>query len=116
MGISVPVNQLHIDPHLVSHFLHAAFEKVRYTKLPCDVAEIPWLALILLCGSARNYFQTRNASKPCQDLLVDAFSEIRIIWIRTKVSKGKHCNPACDRLVDKFALPNDPTSSCRQCD
>ena len=33
MGISLRVNQLHVDPHLVGRFLHATLKNVRYSKL-----------------------------------------------------------------------------------
>ena len=57
MGIGLRVNQLHIDPHLVGRFLHAALKNVRYAKLLRDLGEIARFALILLRGRARNYFQ-----------------------------------------------------------
>src|SRR4030095_1579545 len=66
VGISLRVNQLHTDPHLVGHFLHAALKNVRYAKLLGDLGEIGRLALILLGGSAWNYFQTRDAMQPRQ--------------------------------------------------
>ena len=56
MGIGLRVNQLHIDPHLIGHFLHATFKDVRDAKLLRDLAEIGRFALILLRGSARDYF------------------------------------------------------------
>ena len=56
MGIGLRVNQLHIDPHLIGRFLHATLKNVRYAKLLRDLAQIPRFALILLRGSARNYF------------------------------------------------------------
>ena len=56
MGIRLGVDQLHIDPHLVGHFLHAALNNVCYPKLLRDLVEITRLAVIALRGSARNYF------------------------------------------------------------
>jgi hypothetical protein len=56
MGIGLRVNQLNIDPHLIGHFLDATLKNVRYAKLLRDLAEIGRFALILLRGSARDYF------------------------------------------------------------
>ena len=52
--------------------------------------EISRFALILLRGSARNYFQIRDASQPRQDLLLDAISEIGVIWIGAEIFKRKN--------------------------
>ena len=56
VGIGLRVNQLHIDPHLTSYFLHATLNNVRHAKLLRDLAESGRFALILLHGSARDYF------------------------------------------------------------
>jgi hypothetical protein len=52
MGIGLGINQLHIDPHLIGRFLHAAFKNVCYAKLLGDLGEIARFVLILLCRSA----------------------------------------------------------------
>ena len=83
MGIGLRVDQLHIDPHLIGRFLHATFKNVRYAKLLRDLSEIARFALIALRGSARNYFQVCDLSQPRQDLLLDPFGEIGVIWIAT---------------------------------
>ena len=54
MGIGWRVNQLHIDPNLVSDFLDAALKNVRYAKLLRDLGQIARFALIALGGSTRN--------------------------------------------------------------
>src|SRR4029077_14697229 len=95
MGIGLCVNQLHIDPHLIGRFLHATFKNVLYAKLLGDLTKILGLALILLCGSARNYFQTRDASQPRQDLLVDTVCKIGAIRIVAEIFKWKHCDSVC---------------------
>ena len=87
MGISLRVDQLNIDPHLVGRFLHAAFKNVRYAKLLGDLAEIPRFALILLRGSARNYFQVCDARQPRQDLLLNTVAEIGVIRIAAQILK-----------------------------
>jgi len=79
------VNQLNIDPHLIGRFLHATLKNVRHPKLLRDLAEIPGFALIAQRGTARNHFQIRDASQPCQDLLLNAVREIRVIWIRAQI-------------------------------
>ena len=56
VGISLRVNQLNIDPRLISRFLHATLKNGRYPKLLRDLGEIAWLALILLRRSAGNDF------------------------------------------------------------
>src|SRR5262249_38404262 len=56
MGIGLCIHQLHIDPHLISYFLHASLKNGRDTELLRDVPEIGRSALILLRGSARDYF------------------------------------------------------------
>src|SRR5207249_10777560 len=53
MGTGLRVNQLYIDPHLISRFLHAALKNVRYAKLLRVLGEIEWFALIGVCGSVR---------------------------------------------------------------
>ena len=60
MGIGLRVNQLYIDPDLIGRFLHGTLNNVCHAKLLCDLGEIARFALILLCGSARNYFQIRD--------------------------------------------------------
>ena len=55
VGIGLGVKQLNIDPHLIGRFLDAALKNVRHAKLPRDLGEIAWLALIPLRRSARNY-------------------------------------------------------------
>src|SRR5206468_2717411 len=79
MGISLRVDQLNSDSHVVGRFLHAAFKNVRYAKLLSDLAQIPRFALILLRGSARNDFQVCDARQPRQDLLLNPVAEIGVI-------------------------------------
>ncbi len=100
MGIGLRVNQLNIDPHLIGRFLHATLNNIRYAKLLGDLAQIPRFALVVLRGSARNYFQVCDASQPGQDLLLDAVREIGVIWIGTEIFKRQHCDSACYRLTD----------------
>jgi len=45
-------DQLHVDAHLISRTLYAAFENVRDPKLLGDLGQIARLALILLRGGA----------------------------------------------------------------
>ena len=85
MGIRLRVNQLHTDPHLVGRFLHATLKNVRYAKLLRDLGKIARFALIALRGSARNYFQIRDAGQSRQDLLLDTISEVGVIRIGTEV-------------------------------
>src|SRR6266496_3229086 len=92
MGISLRVDQLNSDSHVVGRFLHATFKDVRNTKLLRDVAEIPRFALILLRGSTRNDFQVCDASQPRQDLLLNAVAEIGVIWIAAQILKWQHGN------------------------
>ncbi len=40
MGIGRGMDQLHIDPHLVAGFLHAALQNVCYAKLLRDLGQI----------------------------------------------------------------------------
>ena len=56
MRIGLRVNQLNIDPHLITRFLHATLKNVRHTKLLRDLGEIARFALIALRGRARNDF------------------------------------------------------------
>ena len=39
MRVGRGLDQLHVDPHLVVGFLHAAFEDVRHAELLRDLAE-----------------------------------------------------------------------------
>ena len=64
-------------------------------------------ALILLRGSARNYFQICDASQPRQDLLLNAVREIGVIWIGAEVFKRQNGDSVCYWMADKFAFPND---------
>jgi hypothetical protein len=54
--VGLRVNQLNIDPHLISHFLHSTFKNVRYSKLLRDLSGILGIAVLVLSGRARNYF------------------------------------------------------------
>ena len=90
MRIRLSVNQLHIDPHLIGRFLHAAFKNVRDTKLLCDLGEFARFALIALRGSARDYFQIRDLSQPRQDLLLDTLSEVGVVSVGAEIFKWQH--------------------------
>src|SRR4030095_6532102 len=90
MRVGLRVNQLHTDPHLVARSLHATLKNIRYAKLLRDLGKIASFALIQLRGSARNYFQIRNASQSCQDLLVATICEVSVSRIGTEVLKREH--------------------------
>jgi len=70
--------------------LHATLNNIRHAKLLRDFAEIARFILLVLRGSARNDFQIRDASKPCQDLLLNAISEIGVIWIAAQIFKRQN--------------------------
>src|SRR5215471_471917 len=114
MGIGSRVNQLHIDPDLVSCFLHATLKNIRYAKLLCDLREIAGFALILLRGSARNYFQVSDASKARQDLLMHAIGKIGLIRVSAEILKRQNSDSIFHRMTDEFALPNDPACRCSE--
>src|SRR5215813_3609515 len=117
MRVGLGVNQLHIDPQLIGCFLNAALENVRYAKLLRDLGNIVRFAVIALRGSARNYFQIRDASQARQDFILDALGEIGVVWIVTQVVKRKNGDSVCyHRMLDKFGFPNNPSSSCCQSD
>src|SRR5262245_10397939 len=113
MGIGLRVNQLNIHPHLIGRFLDAALEDVRYAKLLRDLAKIPGFALIALRRSARNYFQICDTSEACQDLVLDAVSEIAIGWVWAEVFKRQNGDSVCYRLPDELTFPDNPCRSCR---
>src|SRR5215470_4792774 len=83
------VNQADIDPYLIACLLDATLKDVRYAKLLRDLGKIARLALILLRGSARNHFQIRDFSQTRQDFLLDAISEISVLWIAAQILKGQ---------------------------
>jgi hypothetical protein len=56
------VNQVNIDPHLITRLLNATLKDVRYAKLLCDFNEIARFALISLSRRARNHFQIPDLS------------------------------------------------------
>ncbi len=57
MRIGLSIDQLHAHPHLIVHFLDAAFEDVRYIELFCDLTQISRRALEFLGRRARDHFQ-----------------------------------------------------------
>jgi hypothetical protein len=78
---------VNIDPHLIACFLDATLKDVRYAKLLRDLSKIARFTLILLRRSARNYFQIRDFSQTRQDFLLDAVSEISVLWIAAQILK-----------------------------
>src|SRR5437868_15034449 len=84
---SLRVNQVNIDPDLIACFLHATLEDVHYAKLLRDLSKIARFALILLRRSAGNHLQIRDFSQTRQHFLLDAVSEISVLWIAAQVLK-----------------------------
>ena len=81
MRVGQRVDQLHIDPHLVVHFLNAAFEDVRYIELFCDVTQVGRRAFEFLGRRARDHFQVSDLCQPCEDFILHALCEKRIVGI-----------------------------------
>ena len=52
MRVARGMNQLHIDPHLVAWFLHAAFQNIGNAKLLRDLGQITGRTLEPFCGGA----------------------------------------------------------------
>jgi hypothetical protein len=90
MGISLRIDQLHVDPHLTGRLLHTTLNYVRYPKLFCDLRKIARLAVIALRRTARNYFYVLYTCQSCQDFLLDAFSEIGVVRIVAEVLKRQY--------------------------
>ena len=110
MRIGLRVNQLHADPDLVGRFLHATFKNISYAKLLRDLGNIARCALITLRGSARNYFQIRDAGQSRQDLFLNAIGEVGVSGIETEVFERKHCDTLWD-YEPGFMVPERHTQA-----
>src|SRR5215468_193820 len=110
MGMSLDVDQLYIDPHLVGRFSDAPFKNRDYAKLVRDLSEVSGLALIVLCGISRNDFQISDLGQPRRNLFVYAFGEIGVIWIGAEIFEWQNCDCLCrpDLVRDWFVFPNIP--------
>src|SRR5215472_15422719 len=82
MGISHGINQLNIDAHLVVSLLNASLENVPDAELLRDVAQIWRRALESL--------QLGHLRQPGENLVLNAFGEIRVIGITTKIIEWQH--------------------------
>src|SRR5205823_10055056 len=114
MRIGLRVNQLYADPDLVGRFLHATFKNISYAKLLRDLGKIARCALITLRGSARNYFQIRDAGQSRQDLLLHAICEVGVSRIGTEVLKWKY-RDALWNYDFNFAVPNSDAQTYCEC-
>jgi hypothetical protein len=90
MRVRERVDQLHIDPHLIVHFLHAAFENVQRTELLRDIGQILGRTLEFLRRRARNYFQVRNFCQTGENFILHAFGEKGVVGIATQIIERQH--------------------------
>src|SRR5436190_20341783 len=60
MGVVLSVDELNVDSHLISGFLHRAFEDMCDTESRRDFRKVGRSASVALCRSTRDYFQIRD--------------------------------------------------------
>ena len=109
-------DQLDVDVHSVSDFLHTALEKMRHAQFLADLTQVLGRTLVFLGRGARDDLERGNLGKPGQDLVLDTVSEISIRSIVAEVLKrqdgnaffrDRRCRSAASRYVSK-------SGSCRQ--
>ena len=90
MGVALRTDELHIHPHLVGRALHAAFENIGDPELLRDFGKVFGRALEVLRRSARDNLQVADFSEPRENFVLNAFSEIGILFVTAQVFEGQN--------------------------
>ena len=81
MRVVERIDELHVYPHLVIRFLHAALHDMHHAKLLRDFTQIGRRALEPLRRCARDDFQIRHLCQPGQNFILHAFGEVGIRFV-----------------------------------
>src|SRR5262249_22458131 len=93
MGIATSIDELHIYPHSVSSFLHAAFEYRGRAEFASHRFQVVRLAFVFRRGRARDNFQVADTSKFGKDFILGTVGEISVPLVFAEIREGKHCDP-----------------------
>ena len=81
MRVIQRVDQLHIHAHLISRFLYAAFENVRYAELLRDLRQIFRRTFEILRRRARDHFEIGDLGQSREDFILHAFAKVGVVRI-----------------------------------
>src|SRR5262249_55765963 len=107
MGITTSIDELHIYPHSVSSFLHAAFEYRGHAKFASHCFQGVRLAFVFRRGSARDNFQVADASKFGKDFILGTVGEISVPLVFAEILEWEHCDTLqrnCHGRSDQFLM------------
>ena len=95
MAVGQGVDELHIHPHLIARFLHAAFDDVHHSKLLRNLGKVIRRALEVLRRSARNHFQVGNFRQAGENFILHSFAEVSVVRITTEIVERQDGNRLC---------------------
>ena len=79
------VDELHVYPDRVACFLHAAFQDIGHPEKTRDLAHVFRLAPKLRGGRARDDFEITDLRQAGEDLILNAFAEIRVLRVAAEI-------------------------------
>ncbi len=79
MLVGFGVNELNVDADRAFYALDPAFQKVSGLELLADLPEVPRVIAVLHDGRSPSHAQVVDPGELCQDLVVDAVSEVLVL-------------------------------------
>src|SRR5690242_8558722 len=97
MRIRRAVDQLNIDVHAITGFLHAPLQKGGDAKLLRNLGQIVRRTFETLSRATRNNFELSDLGKTRHDLVLNALGKINILGIGTETLKRQNSDAFVQR-------------------